>query len=143
MAKQYRVDGKVRMVNRVMAFLNKFGVRPPNTVLLHTQGRKSGQARSTPVTLAVIGESRYLVSPYGAVGWVHNIRASGSAELGLKGQREQISVSELGADEAGGVLKHYFDSLKIVRPFFDAEEGDGAEVFASIAAGHPVFKIES
>jgi deazaflavin-dependent oxidoreductase (nitroreductase family) len=143
MAKQYRVDGKVRTVNKLVKFLNRFGLGPPNSFILHSQGRKSGEQRSTPVTLAILGGSRYLVAPYGTTGWVHNLRAAGGGALEFKGQREEISVTELSGAEAGPVLKHYFDDLKIVRPFFDAEEGDGAEVFTSIADGHPVFKIQN
>ncbi len=142
MAKQYAVGGQVKLVNRLVGFLNRFGLAGSKTFTLTTIGRRSGERRSTPVTISTLDGNRYLVAPYGAVGWVHNIRAAGTAELRQKGKTRTITASELGATEAGPVLKQYFEDIKIVRPYFDAGEGAGVDEFIAEAAKHPVFRIE-
>jgi deazaflavin-dependent oxidoreductase (nitroreductase family) len=75
MARQYRLGPVRRAVNAVVTPLVKLGVTPRNTVLLTTTGRKSGQPRTTPVSLVDLEDERWLVSSYGDVGWVHNVRA--------------------------------------------------------------------
>ncbi len=143
MAKQYAVSGQVKIINRLVEFLNRFGLAGPRTYTLTTIGRKSGESRSTPVTIATVGGDRHLVAPYGEVGWVHNIRASGTGELAQKGKQKKIAVTELVADDAGPVLKQYYEDVKIVRPYFDATEGAGVEEFIVEADRHPVFRIEA
>lgn len=143
MAKQYKVGVAVRAVNGVVKFLNGIGKGPPDTFILHTIGRNTGLPRATPVTLATVEGKRYLVAPYGEVGWVHNVRARPTAQLEREKQLSDISVTPVAPSESAPVLKTYFDELKIVRPYFDAELGDGVEVFASLADQHPVFLIDS
>lgn len=143
MAKKYTVSGQIKAVNKMVGFLNRFGLAGSKTFTLTTTGRESGLPRSTPVTIATLDGNRYLVAPYGAVGWVHNIRASGTAELSQKGKTRAISVTEVAAAEAGPVLKQYYEDVKIVRPYFDAAEGAGVEEFIAEADRHPVFRIEA
>ncbi len=47
--------------------------------LLTVRGRKSGQPHSTPVVILEQEGKRYLLSPFGVVNWVRNLRASGMA----------------------------------------------------------------
>lgn len=142
MAKQYKVSRGIKAINGFVTFLNKFGKGPPNGFILHTIGRSSGLPRSTPVTAVFVDGGRYLVAPYGAVGWVHNLRAHPEARLERKGAMEDITVSVVKPAEAGTILKTYFEEIKIVRPYFDAELGDGADVFADEGEKHPVFLID-
>lgn len=140
MEKEYRVGLVRRLVNRLVArrvIKGKMG----DTYLLTTLGRKSGLERTTPVTLAHRDGLRYLVAPYGAVGWVHNIRDSGVAELSQAGSVEEITVTELDATAAAPILKQYVGDVSVVRKFFDADKGDPVTEFEMEAARHPVFKI--
>jgi deazaflavin-dependent oxidoreductase (nitroreductase family) len=141
MAKRYNVGGQVRLINRLVGGLTRLGL-VDGTYTLTTTGRKSGLARSTPVTIAAVGDRRYLVAPYGDVGWVHNVRANATARLQRRGVDETIHVIEVGADEAGPVLKKYVEQIKIVRPYFDAAPDDDVAAFSTEAARHPVFRIE-
>jgi len=141
MAKHYNVGGQVRLVNRLVGGLTRLGL-VGGTYTLTTTGRKSGLARSTPVTIATLGGRRYLVAPYGEVGWVHNARANATARLRRRGVDETIRVIEVGADEAGPVLKKYVEQIRIVRPYFDAAPDDNVAAFVTEAARHPVFRIE-
>lgn len=141
MAKQYRLGFVRRMINRLVAGRLRKGKMAGNTYLLTTLGNKSGLERTTPVTLASSGGTRYLVAPYGNVGWVHNVRAAGLAELSRGDVKEEISVVEVDAQEAGPILKKYVQEVSAVRPFFDAAEDAAVEAFVAEAAHHPVFRI--
>ena len=73
MTKAYKLGTARRAVNMMMAPLVRLGIGGKSTYLLTTTGRKTGQERTTPVTLVEIGTERWLVSPYGNVSWVHNV----------------------------------------------------------------------
>ena len=141
MAKEYRLGFMRRMVNRMVTRRLNSGKKMGDTVLLTTLGRKSGLERTTPVTLARSDGHRYLVAPYGAVGWVHNLRDSGVAELSIGGDVEKITVTEVDAATAAPILKQYVNALGVVRPFFDADKDAPVESFEAEAERHPVFRI--
>jgi hypothetical protein len=84
---------------------------------------------------------RWLVSPYGEVGWVRNIRAAGRATIKTRGKAENVRVRELHAAEAAPVIKTYLEKYGGVAPFFDAKKGDPVERFAVEASRHPTFEI--
>ena len=141
MAKSYKVTPMVRIVNRLMTFMNGRGLGGGDTYILTTLGNKSGLERSTPVTPATLDGARYLVAPYGEVGWVHNLRAAGQATLSHGGNEEEIEAEEVLASEAGPVLRQYVKDVKIVRPYFDAQPDDPVADFVGEAHAHPVFRI--
>jgi deazaflavin-dependent oxidoreductase (nitroreductase family) len=141
MAKDYELGPTRRFVNSLMAGLTRRGWGPKTTFLLTTIGHRSGEERTTPVIPVDLDGNRYLVSPYGDVGWVHNIRASGRATLTRGKQVDQVEVEEVGADEAGPVLRDYVNQAKVTAPFFDADRKDPVEAFVAEAAKHPVFRI--
>lgn len=141
MAKQYRVGFIRKRINSLVTGRISKGKAADNMYLLTTLGRKTGQERTTPVTIASQGGFRYLVAPYGNVGWVHNLRASGLAELSRGESKEEIAVTEVDADTAAPVLKQYVQEIAVVRPFFDAAKNAPVEKFAAEASRHPVFKI--
>jgi len=141
MAKEYRLGTIRRMVNRLIASRVRKGKGDEDIYLLTTLGRKSGMERTTPVTIARRDGHRYLVSPYGNVGWVYNVRGSGVAELSRGGNKEEIAVTEVDAATAAPVLKKYIEDVAVVRPFFDADKSDATEKFEAEAARHPVFRI--
>lgn len=144
MAKEYRVGPVIRIVNRLMSRAIGKGRMQENMYLLTTLGRKSGLERTTPVALAVRDGRRYIVSPYGNVGWVYNIRESGLAELKRGGAVEEIAVTEIDDPAiAGAVLKQYVGENFKVKPFFNASKSDPVEAFAAEASQHPVFRIDS
>jgi hypothetical protein len=93
------------------------------------------------VTLLTDGGRRYLVSPYGEVAWVQNVRAAVRADLKYRGRVEMVRLSELKPAEAAPLLKKYREKYAVVAPFFDAKPGDPVERFASEADEHPVFEV--
>ncbi len=141
MAKQYKLGFMRKQVNSIMTGRIHKGKSAHNQYLLTTLGRKSGLERTTPVTTISSGGDRYLVAPYGAVGWVHNLRASGLAELSRGEDSEEISAKEVDADTAAPVLKKYVQEVSVVRSFFEADKDAPVAEFALEAERHPVFRI--
>jgi deazaflavin-dependent oxidoreductase (nitroreductase family) len=73
--------------------------------LLTVRGRKSGQPRTTPVVVIEQDGRRYLVSPYGIVDWVRNLRAAGGATITRGRREERVQARELSSHEAALALK--------------------------------------
>jgi deazaflavin-dependent oxidoreductase (nitroreductase family) len=117
------------------------GIGPPRTYLLTVPGRKTGRPYSTPVTLVEKAGQRWLVAPYGEVGWVLHARAAGHVTLSRGGRSERVGIVELGPDESAPVLRRYVTKVPIVRPFFDAKPEAPVAAFVTEARRHPVFRI--
>jgi deazaflavin-dependent oxidoreductase (nitroreductase family) len=128
-------------LNAMMIAMLRRGLGPPGIWLLETRGRRTGTLRSTPVSLVEDDTGRYLVSPYGTPAWVHNARAAGEVTLRRGRRADTLPIAELGPQESGPVLERYVTEQRIVRPWFDAGPGDGADAFAAEAARHPVFRL--
>lgn len=143
MARKYRLGVARRTVNVLVKALLARGIPAAGGTgfLLTTRGRRSGTDRTTPVNVVETGGERWLVSPYGQVGWVHNLRADPTARLWRGRRRETWEVEEAGPAAAGPVLRAYVRKIPVTAPFFDAKPGDPAEAFAAEADRHPVFRL--
>ena len=141
MAKSYRLTPLRRLVNILMRLLLRLGLAPRTTVLLTVPGRRSGTLRSTPVTLVERDGQRWLVAPYGPVGWVRNARAAGQVELSRGRRSEMVRVKELAPEAAAPILKAYLERVPITRPYFDAAPDAPLVAFAAEASKHPVFQV--
>jgi len=141
MAKTYEVTGFRKVVNKAMSAMARWGKGPASE--LTVVGRRSGAPRSVPVTPIEVAGSRYLVAPYGSVGWVHNLRAAGDGSLSRGGTVEEITVTECVGEEAGKVLMAYYGDLeRIVGSYFDLPDDPQLQDFTAAAPDHPVFRIE-
>ncbi|HEX2468621.1 MAG TPA: nitroreductase/quinone reductase family protein [Solirubrobacterales bacterium] len=68
---------KQPFVNASVRLLLAAGIMRRSTALLETIGRKSGQARITPVTNGLSGDEFWIVTEHGAhADYVHNIEAN-------------------------------------------------------------------
>ncbi|MGO9962515.1 MAG: nitroreductase family deazaflavin-dependent oxidoreductase [Acidimicrobiales bacterium] len=143
MARTYRLGVTRRVVNALVAALVRRGIGDKSSYLLTTTGRRSGQERTTPVIVLESEGERFLVSPYGAVGWVHNVRASNRVELRRGKTVESATAEELDPDEAGPVLKTYVRSAPVTAPYFDAKAADPVPCFVAEAQRHPVFRLRA
>ena len=141
MAKSYRLTPLRRVANGLMRLLLRLGLAPGTTILLTVPGRRSGAPRSTPVTLVEEDGQRWLVAPYGPVGWVRNARAAGQVELSRGGRSETVHVQELAPEVAAPILKAYVERVPITRPYFDAAPDAPLAAFAAEATKHPVFQV--
>ncbi len=141
MANIYRLGPVRRGINVVMTTMIRIGVGAPSSYLLTTTGRKTGSPRTTPVTLVEGDGDRWLVAPYGAVGWVHNVRSTPEVSLRRGRRTEMRSAIEVDAETAGPVLQRYVRDVRVTAPFFDAKASDPVELFVREAPRHPVFRL--
>ena len=138
----YRPNPLKRVMNHIMRVWIRLGLPPSKYHLLIVRGRRSGKPRSTPVSVMVLGEQRWLVAPYGHRDWVKNARAAGEVTLRRCRRVEVVSVEEeLDPTQCAPVLKLYINEQPITRPYFDATPNSPLEAFASEAQRHPVFRI--
>jgi deazaflavin-dependent oxidoreductase (nitroreductase family) len=137
----YRLTAPRRFLNLLMRTLLRLGIAPRHNYLLTTRGRRSGLPHSTPVTLIERPGGRWLIAPYGSVGWVLNARAAGRVRLSRGRRAEDFRVDEVSAQEAAPILQMYLRKVRIVRPYFDAAPDDPLEVFVAEASRHPVFRV--
>lgn len=141
MAKTYQLGPTRRAVNVLMKPLVRLGIGGKSTYLLTTTGRRTGQQRTTPVILVENDGQRWLVSPYGTVAWVHNVRAQPQIALRRGGRSETLHAEEVDSATAGPVLQRYLRNARVTAPFFDAKGDDPVEKFIEEAPRHPVFKL--
>jgi deazaflavin-dependent oxidoreductase (nitroreductase family) len=125
-----------------MRALLRVGAAPPDIYLLTVRGRRTGTPHSTPVTIVERDGGRWLVAPYGPVGWVKNARAAGTVRLSRGRRSEDLRVDEVAGESAAAVLQAYVQKVRVVRPFFDAAPTSPVTAFASEVSGHPVFRLQ-
>lgn len=143
MAATYRLSLARRAANRLVRLLLTLGLMPGPTYLLTVPGRRTGRPLSTPVTLVEEAGTRWLVSPYGDVGWVRNARAAGQVTLSRGRRSETLAIRELPPADAAPVLQRYVTRVPITRPYFDAKPASPLPAFEAEASRHPVFLLGS
>lgn len=132
-----------RTVDGVVTTMVRRGSGPRGTVLLTVAGRTSGAPRTTPVTLVEHDGSRWLVAPYGPVGWVRNVRAARVVEVRRGAHVERLVADEVDAATGAPVLRRYLQEVAVVRRVFDVSPGDPVEAFVPLVATHPVFRLRA
>jgi deazaflavin-dependent oxidoreductase (nitroreductase family) len=141
MAKHYRLGPTRRAVNTLVTAMLRVVIGAKSSYLLTTTGRKTDEPRTTPVILVETDGDRWLVSPYGQVSWVHNLRATPEVTLRRGRTIEILHAQEAAPDVAGPILKRYLHQVRVTAPFFDATTSDPAPSFVTEADRHPVFKL--
>ncbi len=139
--KEFHPSRASRVGNKVMGRLIRWGL-VPHSYLLTVPGRKTGEARTLPVTLVEHDDGkRWLVAPYGVMNWVRNVRAAGRILLVRRGFRQSFDVREVSGADAAAVLKDYLKIANAVRGYFYADKNSPVEVFVKEAHLHPVFEL--
>ena len=128
-----------RAGNAFVGLLARLGVGPIH--LLTTRGRKTGKPSTVPVVPVDFDGKRWLVAPYGDVGWVHNARAAGRVAIRYGRTSHEYDTREASPQEAGPVLKLYVTKATKTHPYFTATQDDPAEDFTAEADRHPVFEL--
>jgi deazaflavin-dependent oxidoreductase (nitroreductase family) len=111
--------------------------------LLTVQGRVTGQPHATPVVPVIRDGDVWVVSPYGEVAWVRNVRKAAQLELRWGEERTLYEARELDAREATPVLREYLTlpTHWVVRRHFDVTKRSSDEAIAAEADQHPVFML--
>jgi deazaflavin-dependent oxidoreductase (nitroreductase family) len=141
--KPYRLSLGRRALNAIVRPLARLGLTGPRTVLLTVPGRRTGKLWSTPVSIVLLGEERWLVAPYGGRNWVKNARAAGWVELRRGRTLERLVVTELSPADAVPVLQEYYRRGRVTRPFFAVTLRSSHEEWLADAPRHPVFELRS
>jgi len=141
MKRTFRKDLSRRLIDAFVTAAIKRGIGPSQRYLLTVAGRKTQTPQTTPVSIVDDGSARYLVGPYGVVGWVRNARRAGVVMLARGGRSEQFSLAALTPEEAGPILKRYLALEPVTRPYFDVPADAPPEAFQAEVAEHPVFKL--
>jgi deazaflavin-dependent oxidoreductase (nitroreductase family) len=149
MAKKSQVPFFVRAANtltmsmlRAGIKLNGFGKSQYPMYILTVRGRKSGLPRSVPIVTLEHDGQRYLVSPYGIVDWVRNLRAAGEASLRRGRRTEVLAAQELPPGEAARVLQ---EDIQGGNPFarnYGVTPESPLEDYEQVVLKHPVFLLQ-
>jgi deazaflavin-dependent oxidoreductase (nitroreductase family) len=140
MAKTYHLGRVRRLVNAVMGPLARVGLAGRHTCNLTVRGRNTGRLYTVPVYV-IENSERWLVAPYGDVGWVRNARAAGEVQLSRAGRSERLRIEEVASDRAAPILQRYLKEVAVVRPFFDVTPNSPLADFVAEAFRHPVFRL--
>jgi deazaflavin-dependent oxidoreductase (nitroreductase family) len=100
-----RLPSWVRYFNCIVRPLLAAGVPMGPDVLITVRGRKSGLPRTTPVTVCANSGRRGLISPFGEVNWVRNLRAAGRATITFGSRKEEVTAVELELTEAAEFIR--------------------------------------
>jgi deazaflavin-dependent oxidoreductase (nitroreductase family) len=90
-----RVPWQVSLFSPILKFLLGVGVPLGFNGLITIRGRTSGRPRTAAVAIIPISGTRYVWAPWGEVHWVRNLRAAGRATIDVRGQKEDVSATEL------------------------------------------------
>lgn len=131
-----------RWANRVAAWSSALGLSSKAAVL-DVRGRTSGRPRSTPVVIATVDGSRYLVSMLGpGSDWVKNVEAA-HGEAVLR-QRRRLPIRLVGVPpaERAPILSEYVQVATSGRHHLPVAVGAPLSEFEAIADRYPVYRIE-
>ncbi len=114
---------------------------PRDTYVLAVAGRRTGKRRAVPVRLIEADGQRWLVAPYGAVGWVHNVRAAEQVTLARGRRTETVRAVQANREEGFPALRQYVTTATIARRAFAVGPDAPTDAYLAIAPHHPVFPI--
>jgi deazaflavin-dependent oxidoreductase (nitroreductase family) len=131
--------------NRIARPLLAVGVPMGPDVLLTVRGRRSGLPRTTPVTICEHGGRRGVISPFGEVEWVRNLRVARRATITVGRQREEVTAVELGpvaaAEFIRDVLAPHARRTRVGHWFVRNIDKIDIDHPVEAAAGRPVFEL--
>lgn len=132
-----------RVADRVLGFLVRHGRGPDFMRILTVTGRRTGEPHSTPVVPVERDGEVWLVSPFGEVSWVRNLRAVGTVELSRGDEHVTYRAHELADHEAVPVLRTYLSmpSERFVRKDFEVTASSSDAAIEAEAPSHPVFAL--
>jgi deazaflavin-dependent oxidoreductase (nitroreductase family) len=116
------------------------GLKVGSQYLLTVRGRKSGEARSTPISVATVEGVRYIVAAFADAAWVGNVRSAASGELTRGGKTERVKLTEIRVEDREPILRAFLEQVRGGRRFFGPQTPD--EIVAA-ADRYPVFRVSN
>lgn len=130
-----------RLGNALVTMSARLGVGP--IALLTTTGRRTGRPHTVPVVPIDHDGHRWLVAPYGPVGWVHNVRAHPRVTVRHGRRRDRWRAREVGPQQAAAVLRRYLAVASGARRHLDVDLDAPTAAFEAAARDHPVFQLRA
>ena len=131
-----------RLANSVAAWSSALGLSP-NSAVLEVRGRATGRPRTTPVVIATVGGSQYLVSMLGpGSDWVKNVDAADGVAVLRQGSRRPVRLVGVPPAERAPVLSAYVRVATSGRHHLPVAVGAPLSEFRAIADRYPVYRIE-
>jgi hypothetical protein len=133
----------LKPANRVVMALNRMGLAVGTQHILSIPGRKTGQLRSTPVSLLTVDGKRYIVTGM-ETNWVKNARAAGWGLLSRGRKRERVALIEVPVEQRAPILREFPRQVRGGVRFFERMLGlpNDPEAFAAAAPQCPVFRVD-
>lgn len=143
MQQQPRLPLWLKAANRLIIALNRLGVVIGTQHVLTIPGRKTGKLRSTPVSVLMVGGTRYIVTVT-QTDWAKNARAAGWGYLGRGRMTERVALFELPVAERGPILREFPRQVPHGVQYFERMLGlpNDPEAFAAAAPRCPVFRVD-
>ncbi len=132
----------LKPANRMVMALNRMGLALGTQHILSIPGRKTGQLRSTPVSVLTVGGKRYIVTGI-ETNWVKNARAAGWGLLSRGRKRERVALVEVPVEQRAPILREFPRQVRGGVKFFERMLGlpNDPEAFAAAAPKCPVFRV--
>ena len=131
----------VPFFNPIARLLLAAGVPMGPDVLITVRGRKSGLPRTTPVTICENSGRRGLISPFGEVNWVRNLRAAGRATITVGRRQEEVTAVELGPTEAAEFIRDVLAQTRLGSWFVRTIDKIDIDNPVEATKGRPVFEL--
>ena len=136
----------LKQMNKFVKGLQKLGIPTGPAMVLTVPGRKTGRPRSTPMTPFEHDGGLYTVAGYPGSDWAANARAAGAGTLTRGRRSRRVQIVELGAQEAGPVLRSFAVKVPVGVGFAKrsglVREGSPDE-FEALAGRLTVFRFDS
>jgi deazaflavin-dependent oxidoreductase (nitroreductase family) len=143
-----RIPSIVPRLNPLVVRALRLGVPMGPNRLLTVRGRRTGEPRTVAVAVLEADGRRFVFSPFGEVAWVHNLRASGRAELRRGRRRETLDAIELAPDAAAPILEAglgRFIGVPLIGPlvagWYGITRSSTAADYLEAAGRHPAFEL--
>jgi F420H(2)-dependent quinone reductase len=137
-----RANAAARRYARFWVAVLGHGLLPGRGVVLEVPGRNSGQPRRFPLAETRIDRERYLVAMLGEeCNWVRNVRAARRVFKLRHGVVESVRLVEVPVGRRARVIKRYVEQVPGARPHIPVDRSADVNVFETIAARYPVFRI--
>ena len=132
------------LANRLIIFLNRWGLAMGSQFILTVTGRETGSPRSMPVSIVRVDGERYIVSTGSRTQWVKNARRTGRATLQRGRRVEHVCLVELPVEQRGAVLREFPFQVPGGMSFLERVLGSklDADRLVGSAAQLPVFRID-
>ena len=143
MTSRFRPNPMTRLFNGLLIRLIRIGVPMGDLSLLTVAGRRTGHPRTTPVMIGSDADHRWVLSPFGEVDWVRNLRSAGTAEVTRRGRTRTVRAFELTPEEAAPLIRRTLSTApSFTRRNFVVTADSPIDDIQRAAPDHPVFRLE-